>query len=348
MRTYSKFVGILALLLLTATPSDAEVKYSIEYLGYFEGIALNNNGEVAGNSGKTGVIWSKGNLTYLPTIDGSSNYITDMNDRGDVVGYYIPQNGESHAFLYSGGEISTLKNLDGNTSADGINNYGQIAGNSFSEDGTIQGFLYEQGSVKNLVKSNSNIIVAKKINSSGEIVGHYITSVDGLAHAFVYRNGEVKDLGTLEGASFAVDINDAGQIVGSSYIQGGGIQHAFLYENDSMIDIGKSYSGNSYATSINNQSEIVGVEYPLGIIFSDGGIIELNQLIDNTTNLKIGGAYAVNDKGQILAGGYYDYKGGVRGSFLLTPIPEPSVFVLLASSIFALTIFILHKFGKSY
>jgi probable HAF family extracellular repeat protein len=50
--------------------------------------ALNNRGQVVGNSGVGGFVWKPGTLTMLPGLDGNSGtvYVDDINNHGAIVG----------------------------------------------------------------------------------------------------------------------------------------------------------------------------------------------------------------------------------------------------------------------
>jgi hypothetical protein len=58
-------------------------------------------------------------------------------------------------------------------------------------------------------------------------------------------------------------------------------------------------------------------------------MIDLNSLIDPLSGWELTGGYAINDAGQITGSGRI---GGQSHAFLLTPVPEPSAWVALASS----------------
>jgi probable HAF family extracellular repeat protein len=74
-----------------------------------------------------------------------------------------------------------------------------------------------------------------------------------------------RPLGTLGGISFGDAINDAGQVVGSLYYFPADSSHAFLYSNGQMMD--------------------------------------LNDLIDSKLGITLFGSNGINNKGQIVAGG---------------------------------------------
>jgi probable HAF family extracellular repeat protein len=78
---------------------------------------------------------------------------------------------------------------------------------------------------------------ASAINDSGTIVGSAVADT-GYWHATVWRDGRIKDLGTLGGLnSQAEDIDDNGQIVGMAQLPDGSA-HAVVWIDDKIHDLG--------------------------------------------------------------------------------------------------------------
>jgi probable HAF family extracellular repeat protein len=181
-----------------------------------------------------------------------------VNDKGDVVGETAfignyPFSGGNHAFLYtseSGANKPTYTDLGvyhtpihlpvESAFANAINNSGVIVGgisNYVYGDGTtviLDAFLYKNGKFGIIAEGSADggeAATATAINNRGDIVGGldiitFLYHLYGAEQAFLYRNGIVTPLGAL-GVS-----NDV--------------------ENS-------LYGTFSYATSINNAGQIVGV-----------------------------------------------------------------------------------------
>ena len=143
----------------------------------------------------------------------------------------------------------------------------------------------------------------------------------GYKHAFLSRNGVMKDLGTLNNAevSIALGINDNNQVVGYSPVidcnKGAvGIPHAFLWKKGAMTDLGTLPDHiASTAASINNVGQIVGwssLNYERtdkeGVLWDHRGIKGLGFLLEGSYSV----ARDINDAGKIVGtasrSGYYE------------------------------------------
>jgi probable HAF family extracellular repeat protein len=187
---------------------------------------INNAGEIVGsayfgfNGGYGGIAasYSDGTWSEVGTLGGTKydeSSAQSINDGGEIVGY-SSINGEAfwtsgqteiwHPFLYSDGAWTDLSTL-GFSSVSHINNAGEIIGTGANGDALL---CSRGGATVDLGYG-----VANGINDSGYVVGE--SRANG--HAFLYADGETRDLNDLIPSdsgwtlTSAYGINNNGQIV---------------------------------------------------------------------------------------------------------------------------------------
>jgi len=207
-------------------------------------------------------------------------------------------------FVYKNGMISstgTLQNLC-------INDSGQMGSQAYnSVTGITQGYIVSaSGHATNIGSFGGTLTQPNAINQSGELAGISYNAA-GYQNAFLYSNGILENLGTLDGmnSSAAFGLNDYGDVVGESYQSDVG-DLAFLYTES-------------------------------------GGMQDLNDLIPSGSGWTLDSARGINDAGQITGIGLNPE--GEAHAFLLDPVPEPSTACLLAAVAFVGAIAIRGNFG---
>ncbi len=250
-----------------------------------------------------------------------------------------------HAYEWNRGLLKDLGMLPGgvNSAAIYLNDSGLITG--FADNGKIDpitgtpelvAVAWDRGNMIEIGTFGGSFSFPNAINQRGEIVGVALDatpddfSMLGLGtrtHAFLWRNGDLRDLGTMGGTdAWAAYINDRGQIAGWSYTTtaanattGLPTQHPFIWENGHFRDLG-TLGGTSAIVggfgggvpgggAINNRSQVAGTSNLNGdanwhpYLWSDGRMTDLGTLGGPN-----GEAYWINNNGDVV--GRADVAGG--------------------------------------
>jgi probable HAF family extracellular repeat protein len=348
-------VAALAVPLLAA----ADPRYSVTTVAGAGSHAsdLNNAGQVVGymqtGSGNHAFVYTSGVLTDIGTLGGVGSGASAINDLGQVVGNSDTAGGADNGFLYSGGVMTALSAAP-QMWASGINNSGTIVGTiPIHTPGWYHAYTLSSGGtftdLGTLPYGDGSVGMA--INNSGVVVGSANSSIDGAPNypedPFIFQDGVMTGLGNLGGPwSRALSVNDLGQVVGylGVYSLPGNPDEiyprtAFLYAGGSMHVIGDLFADSvSSAHDINNLGQVVGSAFgPGGIshvfLYEDGAMLDLNMLIDPASGWTITDASAINDVQQIAATAC---RAGVCQAVrldLVSAVPEPSMFALLAGGL---------------
>jgi probable HAF family extracellular repeat protein len=304
--------------------------------------AMNAYGEVVGDANFQAFVWNRGTVSTPASLANSFSTARSINDLGQVVGGFAP-NGMSVAFLLDGGVVTKLDAGTTDSLAVAINNQGEVLVNRSAGSGSTA-FLWLHGAQRQ-IPSLGGFIEANALNQLGQVVGD--SSPAGTpSHAFLWSGGRSIDLGVLPGGeaggdcgfcvapnfSTATAINDSGEIVGQS-AAAGQLLHAFLWRGGGMEDLGTLPGDNrSYASAINSRGQIVGwsghatgviIDYTRAVLWSDGTIVKLDELIPADSGWTLDIAAAINSSGQIAGTGH---RNELARPFLLTPIrSSPSI-----------------------
>jgi len=281
---------------------DAE---AINNLGQVVGYDYSNDGDMV-SFGWTPVLGTR------PLRGTQAGGATGVNAARQVVG-----DGPLDAFLWTeAGGIDDLGNLGGGTSyAAAINAAGVVVGASQTANQVLHAFVWNQGSgmqdLMNLARKTCPTCDSQAlgVNNNGVIVGA-VAGDDGGAYpwAFVYKNGNVVNLGDLGGSgklrgSVAFGINESGQVVGEAWTPTG-TRHPFLWtRTGGMQDLGILANANEcYAFGVNDSAQVVGYCLMLDgtvrafIWGAATGIQDLGTLPGGTQAR----AYAINNAGQVV------------------------------------------------
>jgi probable HAF family extracellular repeat protein len=236
---------------------------------------VNDAGTVVGRStlGQSirAFMWRDGVMQDLGEMN--TNNVLRVNEAGVVAGTrYV--NGADAATSWVDGIASGLPPLPGGTASRGqdIDAAGRIVGDSNGTPGEYHATRWTDGIPFDLgtLPGDTNPpgqrgSHATATNDAGDVVGY--ASYGSGSRAFLYRDGAMRDLGTLAGAHVAAsDVNRHGQVVGAATIDTAQHTHAFVWDEAN-------------------------------------GLRDLNSLIDPASGWVLERAVALNDGGVIVGTG---------------------------------------------
>lgn len=317
---------------------------------YLVGLAINNNGEIAGYGYLAdGTIhafrWTEsGGLEDLGANGGWLSQGLGINDNGDVVGVYLDQSNNPHGFIAPrGGVMRDLRTPDRQiVRVNSITNDGQMTGMLFSFTPSFQVHAFRTLSDGTLQDLGDTVYasVGWDINDAGQVTGFEARNLTGTSQsAFRFSEGLGKiDLGTLGGArSSGMSINNSGVVVGWSEGPGSSFSRAFRARPGlSVEDLGTLGGVNAAAEAINDAGTIVGWStgqyFMTAFVYSDAdGMIDLNRRVPASEGARVmTDAVAINNSGQIVV--LYQTDGGT-GTVRLTPIVDTEAPLIGAASV---------------
>lgn len=304
-------------------------------------------------SGQVAVVWRNGVMSVVGKLPGGTfSVATAVNSLGQITGDGDTGNGrpQSWATTSTGTLLNIFPNNGGNTHALYIADNGMIGGfytkslSGSTSSWTAAIWTPDPKDPRKYVTTNLPVLpgavnpktsssIPAAFNQAGQAAGYGSNDQIG-QHAVLWNNDAahtVVDLGTLPGdwGSTANGINDLGYVVGAS-------TPAFairpvVWNNDAAHTpyALSPLSGDNCgaAQAINNQGQILGYSYyctpgtwqatpQRWVIWRDGGVFELQSLIDPASGWTLTSASGINNNGQIVGIGT---RNGVAGTILLTP-----------------------------
>jgi probable HAF family extracellular repeat protein len=236
--------------------------------------------------------WKDGKLTDLSALPGNhSSAVFEINSHGVGAGWSETETIDAftgwpaaHAVLFTEGRVFDLGTLPGGyeSFATAINDRGQVAGfgtnriadhyagSSFFDNADwttqVRSFIWQNGTMRDIGTLGGNDALMNTLNARGQITGASFTNATpnettGIPtlHPFLWRNGRIRDLGTLGGTyGVANSLNDSGQVAGQSYLAGDQTSHPFLSDGQRLRDLGTLGGDFGSANYINNTGHVVG------------------------------------------------------------------------------------------
>lgn len=359
----------IALATMCAPTHAATQYYSIIDLGVpsgfdsSEGIDVNDRGQVATRTWASGhivgFVWDEGTRTVIDTRF-SYNTPHAINDHETVVGFTSASAGDSQGFSWEDGDYVLLGHVPGGqdwTRAHAINNAGLVVGYSLGgSDNSAHFITWQNGQFVDhgkvpvgydpnppgQVRDDSE---ANDVNELGQIVGYsrreeYFGERRLLGRAWIWQDGVVTLLPAFTEESevyqVATAINNNGQVLGHSFDEAG-VRNPVVWTDGAIEMLGDIPNADTYAKDLNDDGLVVGWAAQDIDINEEGAFLwdlernphNLNDLLDDSGDgWVLERAHAINNNGCIVGRGINP--AGARRGFLLTPVPEPSTFALLA------------------
>ena len=268
----------------------------------------------------------RGTFAYR-TIDvpgATATTPTDVNNRGDITGFYS-DGAIEHAFVLRNGKFVTIDAPDPTvlmTRGWGLSPSGELVG-SYRLPGVcpgcpnpsnpLHGFVWGAGGFQVVEVPGASYTTALGINARGDVVGE--CWADGRAFGFLLRDGvytriDMSDPDDDVPWSSIYGINDRGDIAGWYGDSATMVFHGYLLRNGEKTTIDLPGYNNVQAWKVNNSGEVIvrGMEgsHHVSYVWSDG---ELTQVeFPGATWTRAAG---INDRGDVV--GQYLASGSWHG-----------------------------------
>ncbi|HZI57040.1 MAG TPA: hypothetical protein VFF39_09710 [Verrucomicrobiae bacterium] len=206
--------------------------------------AINNAGEITGSYSDGvrfhGFTLERGVFTTVDFPGAAFTNISDLNDRGDLVGLYLDTSGGFHGFTLDKNGFTSFDDPAAtfpspSTQAFGINNRKVVNGDSVDANGNSNAFVLAHGVFHSVNVPGAVSTALLGLNDSNDQVGNYIDQA-GVTHGFLQRGDHFTTF-DFPGVSTTLpfQINDPGTIVGL-FIDNQGAIHSFLAEQRNSDD----------------------------------------------------------------------------------------------------------------
>jgi uncharacterized membrane protein len=300
----------------------------------FAGLALACFGLAGGAAGSP-------TFTSIDFPGAGFTVATDINNNGQITGWYIDSIGY-HGFLLNSG-TQTSVNFPGaaGTAGLGISPNGDIVGAYSFSDATVSknthGFVVHGGVFTSIDVPGAVSTRATGINLAGDIVGIYADKLAGKDHGFLLRGGVITPI-DFPGAAITElwKINNAGEIVGRYVDTTDDKSHIFKLSNGVFVSVGDFPGAVQTAPAgltmhhggLNGARDIVNVYTTASPVYN----VNNDNVLSNAhgfllsggvyTSIEFPGAigtisYGINDSG-LIVGGYADTNEQAHG-YLRTP-----------------------------
>jgi probable HAF family extracellular repeat protein len=205
-----------------------------------------------------------------------------------------------------------------------VNGRGQVAGYSYNlsdsgEETSPRAFLWKKGTLKPLPAAGGDESLAYGLTRDGRTVVGEAETPDGNRHAALWRDGAVRDMGTLPGdeSSYVSDISDDGRVIAGTSFTPEGVGRAVRWADGAIRRIGTLPGREQSDTwAVNSRRQIVGVAFNVAEdgsetdrqawVWKHGELTALPGLVEGGHSL----AANLNERGEVV--GWAEAAGGSR------------------------------------
>ena len=266
---------------------------------------------------------NSGSIEVITTFDypgpGNSTIPQKINERGDIVGFYIDSNGVNRGFVrFSDGSFSAPivepKTL-GFTQALGINSSGTICGDYFGSDFNIHGFFLTNGTFTEYDVAGAPNTFVQGINDPGDFAGIFGDSFNGPFQAFVSVGGTITSF-SVPGAvsTVAFQLNNSKQLVVGYYVDSSGILHGYYRDANGALHFPIDPPGSTLTVLFgpNDRNWVVGRYDSLGVTHGLFFVPPNNFFTFDYPGSTFTSLNGINDQG-FICGRYTDASGIAHG-----------------------------------
>jgi hypothetical protein len=242
---------------------------------------INNHGEIVGAQRivppRHAVLIKGGQCIPLaPTtvLGTNQSEAFKINDRGDVVGYFIGDDGIQHGFFLSKKGKLTQLDPPGSTftNAFGLNESGTVAGQFVDSVGNGHGFTWDGSNFTQVDYPGSVDTAADGINARGDWVGEWDNGNYPGHGAIRTRQGEFISFDVPVAGAYYTQFNDinANEKMIGIYFDASGAEHGFLQVGSRFASIDYPGAALTSVWGINSAGQIVGNQYGPDLFFAHG------------------------------------------------------------------------------
>lgn len=270
-------------------------------------------GALDGDGGSHAAFWeAETGTASVIRPDARFSAAVDLNDRGEVLIWYLADGPEHRITIWRDGHERSVWSSAGSDDASigarlrpvALNSRGEAALTLDGPDGTPEaGYHWFDGQLTDIGSLGGGGTVAHAIDEHGWVAGTSLTA-EGDQRAFIWQDGTMHDLGTLDGATSQVvptrdAMSDAGHVIGTSSMPNGE-QRGFIWFNDTMHDLGTLGGGHVEPMAVNDRGQVVGHSLT-GDGRQHGFFWDGEEMIDlGTLGGDLSQARALNEKGQVV------------------------------------------------